>query len=455
MLLLLALALAVGSWVQRPTLWLAGGSGVLLGLLMLTKAEFILAGGAVVFVAVLAGVLDRKREGLVWAGCCFVLGAALPCLTAMVFLSLTMTWSEAATSAMGAIWNVAVRPEFVSEGIQKTFMGTDRPFSNFLGELFITGCAVLTLGFVFLLCKMAAEGKSVAQEHLMALPGAVVVVFAVGWAANWSVVPRCWPPLGILLFGGLVWESCRLFARRREISPILVQRIICVAMAMALLSRMILNPRVHQYGFYQAPLAAAVILGGLLVEFPRWSQSGILTTLYWRGMIGLLTGLACLSYARTSSAIFAKKTLRVGTNGDVFLAFQPEDDARGLLLNQVLARLKDGEQEPLVVWPEGAMVNYLSRTKTSLPDLVFTPAFLALGKERKIVERLDAQPPGGILILSREMKEHGISRFGESEGHGKLLMDWVKDNCTLRWQIGDDPLDSRYLGAQLWVPKKR
>ena len=51
------------------------------------------------------------------------------------------------------------------------------------------------------------------------------------------------------------------------------------------------------------------------------------------------------------------------------------------------------------------------------------------------------------MIISRDLREYGIARYGDRIGHGKLLLRWVDDNYNQIAHLGGDPLDYQKRGA--------
>ena len=72
-----------------------------------------------------------------------------------------------------------------------------------------------------------------------------------------------------------------------------------------------------------------------------------------------------------------------------------------------------GPDETFVVFPEGVMLNYLSRRPNPTKHLSFMPAELALfGGEKAIVDALEQDPPDHVLVVPRSLKEYGFKTFG-------------------------------------------
>jgi hypothetical protein len=95
----------------------------------------------------------------------------------------------------------------------------------------------------------------------------------------------------------------------------------------------------------------------------------------------------------------------------------------------------------VLVLPEGVTINYLTRLSATTPEYLLVPELMEGERARAMLERLRAHPPDRVVLVSRQMREFGIERFGESPGHGALLIDFIKNNYQLVYQEGADPLD--------------
>jgi hypothetical protein len=71
------------------------------------------------------------------------------------------------------------------------------------------------------------------------------------------------------------------------------------------------------------------------------------------------------------------------------------------------------------------------------------------GREAAILEELRQHPPDWVAIVSRDLREYGIRRYGEAPGEGQLLLRWVADHYLRDLSVGGDPLDPAQFGGVL------
>jgi hypothetical protein len=107
------------------------------------------------------------------------------------------------------------------------------------------------------------------------------------------------------------------------------------------------------------------------------------------------------------------------------------------------------------VLPEGVMLNYLARKASPVAAWGFFSASTSEGREEQLVRELEQNPPERVVIVSRDLREYGIQRYGEKPGSGKRLLEWLAKYYELAFLVGDDPLDYRKQGGAIFQPKKK
>jgi hypothetical protein len=270
---------------------------------------------------------------------------------------------------------------------------------------------------------------------------------------RWIEVGRC---LLSLMSIYLAFSALSMLRPGKESAPDLgvsVSRLLLAMLAIALMARMLLNGRIYHYGFCQAALAATILPAVLLGELPlrlRLTQRGRAIIII--GVLALLLP-AAVTLTKRSQTRLRLKTSLVGIGRDQFYTFPPEIDPTGEMVNAASAALrKDPDRRPLLVLPEGEMINYLARLPNPIPQCFFYAGATANSREQQIVKELETHPPYWVVIISRDLREYGISRYGEKAGSGEEILRWVEENYKKGASIGGDPLDYRQYGA--WILRK-
>jgi len=227
-------------------------------------------------------------------------------------------------------------------------------------------------------------------------------------------------------------------------------RLLLTVLGLAMLARMALNGRLHQFGFYQAAVATLVAVAVVVGELParlQLSRSARMTLLVCCFCL-LLPGV--LTLVGWSQQLLALKTYPVASGGDMFYAVDPSRDKTGDLVNVVSSELRKAPPgQSLLVLPDGEMINYLARMRSPIAPAFFFSSATVGSREAAIVRDLRTHPPDWILLISRDLSEFGVGRYGESEGQGKLILDWAATHYELAGSMGGDPLDPHDQGIRL------
>src|SRR5207237_6414575 len=84
-------------------------------------------------------------------------------------------------------------------------------------------------------------------------------------------------------------------------------RLLIACLALALMTRMFLNPRIYHYGFYQAALGALLVPAVMIGELPNWFR----TKSRQARALGTIATLAIVLPGRAKLAIFSASAFRL------------------------------------------------------------------------------------------------------------------------------------------------
>jgi hypothetical protein len=446
MFICLVLCFVLAGLIKNPSLARGFFAGLLFGMTLVLKPEFILASIALV---VLAGIALWKYRDCSKLGIFFswALGTLLPTAAFTVYFAWFMPWNRAVALASGA-WLNSLDPSLTADPLQLRILGLDQPWSGLFHQAVAT---VTALGVIFAL-GFATKLAQRKMPRWLLLTGGTTLAAAVGWLA-WSIIN--WIEIGSCLFGltliyFFISLSCFIYKTTKS-APDFDQRmlrLLIAGLAVALMLRMILAPRIYHYGYYQAAVAALVVPAVMIAELPIWFRTGS------RGriiaavgtLIIVLPGIANL--ATRSQHGYRVKTFAVASGRDRFYCLPPQIDPLGEVINSVTDALRQkGEGNTLTVLPEGEFINYLARLRNPLPHAFFYAGATSGGREAEIVNGMSRSPPYWIVIISRDLIGYGIERYGEEPGSGAEIMKWVDQNYKQVGSIGGDPFDYRERGA--------
>ncbi len=448
MLVCLLLVLALICWVQRPNLLRGSLAGVLLGLTAVLKPEFLLAGGLITLVAF--GMRWRHKGPVPLAPIGFWAAATVaPTLGFAVYFSAFLPWKEAFANASRGWLNATGGTRFTSDPIQLQFLGLDQPGKNLVDHAAATLFAAVLIAAI-LGAAWLADRRSRSWERVLL---SSAVIGAVGWLSisrvQWALAGRCLLGLAFAYIFISGWAAVQRSASEPEVQ-VSTLRLMIGLLAAALMARMFLNGRIFHYGFYQAALAAvlapAVITGELPARFgfKSWGKTIVMV-----GALALFVP-GIMALAGQSQRFLRMKTLSIGRDGDQFYSFPQEVEPTGELVRLVTEWLEQyPAPETLIVLPEGEMINYLLRKPSPVPPFIFYSAAITGGRGEQLMKDLRQHPPAWVVMITRDLREYGIERYGEAPGKGQEILRWVSDNYELAVSIGGNPLDIGTPGAMV------
>jgi hypothetical protein len=446
LLVCLVLVVALLRWMERPTPLRSALAGLLFGLTVVLKPEMLLAAGAITVTSTALSWWNGRRLSLpsiaAWAA-----GAILPTAGFAVYFSAYLPWRSALARASWAWMVVVSTNRFTDTALQKGFLGFDEPWDNLLTHAEATLLAVLLLAGIATAAWLAKR-KSI---DWIAYPLAGLVLWLACYQIVWKEVGQCLMGL-LLLYLGL----CLVTVIRRPSSnlPALVPRLLLAVLAAALMTRMLLHGRVYQFGFYQAALAGVLLPAALIGELPERLRLGSWEKKVAVALVLMLLTPAVIDLSGQSIHILRLKNQEVGEGVDRFYAFPSKINPIGEIVGWIAGQL--ARQPPgrtLLVLPEGQMINYLTRLRTPTRAFVFYGGDMQGGREEEAVREVRREAPDWVVLISRDLREYGIERFGERPGAGQSILQWVNDHYEKSQSIGRDPLDYRLNGGAILKPK--
>ncbi|MEO8866089.1 MAG: hypothetical protein ABI420_13770 [Opitutaceae bacterium] len=454
LLVCLLLVSLLPAWVEQATTRRSFVVGALFGLSAVLKPEMVLAAGLITAVAFM--VQRWWRRTLTPAAmAAWLLGAILPTAAFASYFSVYVPTGTAWRWACRAWLNAVTSTRFTGDPVQRGFLGFDQPGLHLLQHVGATLIAIALIAAIALAIWLVNWTKTDGPRYTLAGIVAVGMGALACWGINWNAAGRCL--LGMALIYGVISAMKVGRAPRTDATPLrLILRLLLAVLAAALMSRMLLNGRIYQFGFYQAALAALLVPAVLIGELPgrfgasRWGR--VMAVIGCVALIGPGVGIL----AGRSRQLLRLKIHPVGEGRDRFFTFTPDVDPTGVFIGQASAWLRTnagGPPQTLLVLPEGEMVNYLARLPSPVAPFFFYSAATSGGREAGIVVQLGKNPPDWIVLVNRDLREYGIQRYGESAEQGGQILDWAGDRYEVATAFGGDPLDIRQRG--LMILKRR
>jgi hypothetical protein len=442
-LLSLASLHCLARFARRPAIrWPALGGGFL-GLVFLTRSEVFLAAALGTLAQLLAILRLRtmSRRGGAKAVGVFFACSAVPPLLAFLLLALRLPLQLALIGTLGT-WPATLSSPVASLRFFQGFSGLLDPAAHLALMLeWTAGYAAVFLPTMAVAMRMRGRGV-----------GASVVAlgFTFGLLTWWwrDAPPlRIAMPLPLFLAGGCVAAAVAVIRRRMEqpgpARPAL--RLGLHVFALVLLLKLGLFCRIHHYGFYLALPGVMLLVVALLDGLPGWvdRRGGSGPMVCGTAFGAILAFVVTLLVLRGS--FLGEQTARVAAGGDVLRADAVRGEAFQIALQQIEQRI--GRDETLVAFPEGVMLNFLSRRRNPTPHTNFMPTEIVLFGEDSILALLQAHPPDWVALVHKDTSEFGFRFFGRD--YAVRIGEWIEQNYRPVHGIGSMPLQTDAFGILL------
>ncbi|MGE5360576.1 MAG: glycosyltransferase family 39 protein [Bacteroidales bacterium] len=433
LLLVVATLYSMHLWTGRNRRAHAFAAGLFAGLACLTKPETAIAAAAVVLtygacVLVARHVSPRAR---LQHGGWIVAGFAIPIVTAVLLLGSGLGLG-AAISALLVPWRAVVSPDVRALAFYQLSAGLDEPFPNTV-RMLKWSAIYLSAALVALLCGRVLDGAKAAAAWSARL--GVVVAGVTAAVFSRATVYEAGSGLPLVACAGLMFGvvTCRKEDGWER------GALLCgfSAAALALLMKTPLAARVHHYGFVLG-LPAALLLVLFLVDcLPRLAaRRGGSARAVQCMATGIVAGCALVFLTMTLHAVDVSSA-SVAAGSDRFYS-----DSRGAAVDECRRILERqlASADTVAVLPEGVMLNYLLRRRSTVRYVNYMPLELLLFREDRVLSALQSAPPSAIVLVHKDTSEYGYPLFGTD--YGTSILRWVRENYDRTALIGHEPLRS-------------
>lgn len=421
----------LGAYLRHGGRTLVFALGAVLGLVLLTKSEFLIA----VLPAVAGGLAlhhwirgTTARDAAAIAGS-FLAGALAPPAIAFGAFLTQRPAGEAARAVLGS-WAHLFNRELWELAFYKEIMGTD----DLRGSLGRAGAWALRYAVV--LAPAAAAGFLPRPERRLSLfvsgllgLAAAGIVLAGRHDRDWEHLAS---PFPLLLAGGLAAMVVAL-ARTPRGAPHqwrLILGLVCLTHAVLLLAKMFFNVRLLHYGFALAMPAGVASTAMLAAVVPAWlDRRGRHGAAFRAAVVGAIVAFGAV-HAVATAPWLARRTVPFGRGADRLYG-ERRDQAFADLLATLERVRRPGDT--LAVMPEGVMLNYLTRMENPTPYVNFMPPELIVFTEERMVSAFAARPPALVVLINRSATEYGFRFLGDD--YGRRLVAWVEANYEVTSRI--------------------
>jgi hypothetical protein len=447
----LLLVWVLAKWIKNPNVKLSFLAGLYWGLTAVLKPEFILAGGLMIGSAFFWCTLNHglpSIKNMAAAG----LGVILPTAIFTLYIATYMPISSAFVAASHAWLNgLLIWKDTLTAHLLNSFSGMDNPKANLLVHAFFTFKVLLLIGMLVVTAWFTAQftNQTIKQYTFLLICGLVIFFGIKGVSA--SSVGQC--ILGLLLlyilYNGLKsWLCGNVEKVNKNLNEKTIVRLLLTVFGLALMTRMLLNGRIYQYGFFQAAPAAMVLCAVLMGEMPDLSLLKPQAKRYYSIFVILFISSGCLAIIIQSERLLIQKTAPVSSGSDLFYYYPGNVQGMGEIVRSFSETLaKRPDNETVAVVPEGIMINYLSRKVSPVKDILFYGNPMM---ESNMLSGLRNSSPDWVVLISRDLSEYGVIRYGDKTQSGEAILSWIKTNYHAVLSFGADPLSPKSIGGIIY-----
>lgn len=429
-------------------------TGILLGSIFLTKIEVFVAISFAIFPGIVVLFFMEKPSFKDILKRIFILCAAIimPMVIFVAYLAFFMPIKEAMASIMvscRAILNAGVSSSLFYQKVT----GTHAILPNvivmikntvfYLMIIVLTGAAAWAFRYVSI-----KEGRVKALAALILAGSALMFVFT--RYIKWQVGIEGLPILLVLFLFYLLPAVIYMRSRGKKIiAGRYLMLFTTVMFSLALLSKIFFNVRICHYGFALA-MPGTLILAAIFIYFiPKFLGRIFGNLAVMRNVLISAVAVILLSQIAIAKEVYDMKTYPVGNGADTIITFKPEISGEGVAINEALGQIRKNvpRESTFIVFPEGVMLNYLSRIRNPSPYIVFIPPDLSMFGEDVMLKNFKAGPPDYVILVDRDTSEYGYPAFGRD--YGLNIYDWIVKNYSQVSVIGNPPLSGHGFGIAI------
>lgn len=445
------MVLSLSYYLRRGGRAACAFAGLCLGLVLLTKVDVAPAAVTAAGIGLGAGLL-AKHPSLSLKTTDLALFGGMAAAPALAFFSYFLSYLPVgeAFAAVGGGFSV-LSQEVVNNPFFLRVTGLDDVGGNLWR---MAGMFGLIVAFV-----LAAGAADIASARLSERPLPVGATLGVALFMGlilkpdllpWAEIPRALPLTTFLA----LTVSAALFLKHRnreEIRSAIIPPLLWSVFALALLAKVLLNVHVYHYGFYLAMPATLVLAVCLIYWMPRGLKSTFGCGIVFRSLALAVLSAGIVYHIGWSQEFYRSKNFAIGKGGDTIFTYSPAVHAPGKIVAAALQWIEENTLPgaTFVALPEGIMLNYLSRRKTTALHLNFMMTEMIVFGEETMLAGFQARPPDYVVLVHKDTSEWGVGPFGRDNRNGRRIMRWVNENYRSVALFGDEPFESRAFGIRI------
>jgi 4-amino-4-deoxy-L-arabinose transferase-like glycosyltransferase len=420
--------------------------GILTGLIFLTKVEVFFAISAAMFLGMLLLMFADKTTlpaALKTAGTA-LFGFLIPVVFFTVYLSRFMPLNKTLESIV-LPYAIIFRSTLSSNIFYQDLMGTGVFFRENIFRLLLVAVWYLSIITAFGLInygRLRLFSRDWIVAGLVALP-AIFFLFMTGVRIihiAWEGIFRALPLLTLFLGGYLFISLLRFRPDRQKRRQPLVLLVITV-FAFCLLLKIFFNAKISRIGFALAMPATLLLVMAFLYYIPIFLGRNNGGINFIRIISLILIGVVLLVHMGVSRKLYRYKTCLVGSGSDtIFDYYTLPGVIRGVYIRQVIDEIERvvKKEETFVVFPDGVMLNYLTRRVNPTAYVTLMPPEVEVFGEEAMLESFIKTEPDYFILMNVDMSYFGCP--SRCRYCGDKIREWIDRDYATVFTVGYNPL---------------
>jgi hypothetical protein len=442
-LVLSALAVALlARWFETENPRLAAAAGFCAGLTLLTKPDLFLA-QLLTIVAGTALLLRVRRKGKLLRRSLALMAVAgiIPAAGFFLWFFRVEDFRQSVRSVLAA-WIPLLTTHAADNPFYRHYLGLDMPWVH-LQQIFLQ---FLGLAGIVAVCALLCWRKIPGLLAFILPALGAVGLIEVSLQFNWFNCGHCLPLICLTLLGLLVRRGVR-----GGWEPPLVFPFLWTLWSLLLLAKLGFFCRIWHYGFALAMPAFVSGLYLLLWELPQQLERCGVRPALFRGLLWLMLLPGLMDLTQASLKLYSDKTMPIGSGTDTILAFDPHfrpvDAEVAAALRWVETNVPP--RATLTVFPQAAIINYLSRHTNPCGYAAWNPPELAAFGQEKMTAAFIMHSPDYVIELFVNYGEYGETFFGQEKRFGLEAQQWIDAHYQTVCLIGHDWLKDGQFGIKI------
>lgn len=423
--------------------------GVLLGLIFLTKFEVFIASAITMVVGIWLVMFSDKLtlSQALRILSYFCIGFFIPVFLFVVYFSCYMPFNKAAISIMYP-YTVIFTSNVSSNIFLRHIMGTDDVSGNLL-KMASAGLGYLAMFFDLALISFSL--KRISRKNFFIF--GTIIIFSLLFFVKlcWMIAnPNIFRPLPVIMLALAVYLFILFLRFHHNLKEAnrSMGLFVMTTFAFFLLLKMELNVHLYYYGFALAMPATLLLVGLFMFHMPILLAKDVMGRVFLRTICVALLGVFLITYMNISKHFYSLMTYPVGFGLDTIYDFDPSITTRGsqtqLAINEIEKVIKKNEN--FIVFPEGVMLNYLTKRVNPTPYLNFMATEMVMFGEQETLNSIIKSKTDYIILVDKDLSDFGCSFSDSSIGCGSSIFNWIIKNYSPVVKIGNMPFTGKGFG---------